>query len=84
MWQPIATAPKDGTPVLLWSPTPIDRMVTCPGLSANTAIGFWLENSWRSVDCEDTGSMGSSATGWMEDWEWIKIEPTYWQSMEAP
>lgn len=83
-WQPIETAPKDGRPLLMWLAEPIDRHYEVPGLSSNTAIGFWCEGNWVSIECEDNGFCGSSATGWMTSWEWIKIDPTHWTEMEPP
>lgn len=85
-WKPINSAPKDGSPILLWCPEKIDRREEVPGLSANTAIGFWLEGAWRSIEGEESGgSMGSSRTGWMSgSWEWIEVTPTHWMEMPDP
>ncbi len=84
-WNPIESAPKDGSPILLYCEDPVERHHQVEELADNLAIGFWLEGAWRSVDCEDNGSMGSSATGWMEDWRWVKVNPTHWMPIpEAP
>lgn len=68
----------------MWCAEPIARHNQPPGLAEHTAIGFWLENSWRSIECEDQGTMGSSQTGWMSHFEWIVINPSHWMPMEPP
>lgn len=84
-WRPIKTAPKDGSPMLMWLATPISRNRSVEGITANTAIGFWLEGGWKSIECEDCGAMGSTLTGWMNDWQWIDINPTHWMPLpESP
>lgn len=82
-WQPIASAPKDGSPMLMYCPE-LNRRVDPPELAANTIIGFWLDASWRSIECEDFGCMGSSQTGWMSSMEWIEINPTHWMPIPEP
>lgn len=71
-WQPIATAPKDATNVLLW----------CPGRYRNVEIGsfrvdegfsdnedpLWLDNSYDDFSC------GYAST---------PLDPTYWMPLPA-
>lgn len=86
-WQPISTAPKDGSPILLYCKEAIEREEEVPGLTKNTAIGFWLEGKWCSIEGgNEGGSMGSSQTGWMSGcWEWTILNPSHWMPMpEAP
>ena len=44
-WQPIATAPKDGTPVLLWWPY---------WANVRPLVGWWQNNGgWQSWEASD-------------------------------
>lgn len=39
-WQPITTAPKDGTAILVWRPKEVD------GPGAHVGVDWWSGNSW--------------------------------------
>lgn len=56
-WQPIDTAPKDGTPVLLWPGAEIWAGQTTP------AVGWWAE--YFGWICSSAGASGEVATHWM-------------------
>lgn len=61
-WQPIETAPKDGTPVLL---TIAGRPLE-PDEDAHCAVGRWSDDAWGEEDwCMDAGDFWSGATHWM-------------------
>jgi hypothetical protein len=73
-WQPIATAPKDGRPILIWDPTQGG-----PNESAgktydnrNYAIGYW--RVWQSGGKWMWGNRNSS----------YYVEPTHWMPLPPP
>lgn len=93
MWQPIETAPRDGTPVILYLAKPMDRRWVTEGRAPNVTIGFLGSGNpdysphdrWVSVEVEDNGSMGGEMTGWMDDWCCIDVKPSHWMPIpEAP
>jgi hypothetical protein len=61
-WQPIATAPRDGMPVLLYSPDSREPQV---------AIGFWLEDEdpaesgWYDYWNDSAPPIDADPTHWM-------------------
>lgn len=84
-WKPIETAPKDGTPLLLWLAIEPDRNYLVIGLCENHAIGFWQHQRWCSIEVIDDGTMGGEMTGWMSDWCSLVLEPTHWMPLpKAP
>lgn len=91
-WQPIATAPRDGTTVLLFVPNGVRRHYVCPESAKQFAVGMCTSpnptyggpDQWVSVECEDMGSMGGEYTGWMPDWEMTPVEPSHWKPLSAP
>ena len=83
-WQPIETAPKDGTPLLLALSKKADRNWTVSGLCDDLAIGFWQYGRWCSIEVQDCGSMGGELTGWMDDWCPIDLHPSHWQPLPVP
>lgn len=80
-WQTIETAPKDGTPLLLWLKKPVDRNYSVRGICDLFAIGFWMYDRWQSIEVEDAGSMGGEMTGWMSDWCSLDLVPTHWMPL---
>lgn len=84
MWQPIKTAPKDGTAALFWLSKPLDRRYVTEGKCPNITIGFWDRGSWASVETEDCGSMGGEYTGWMSDYVCLEITPSHWMPLPQP
>lgn len=83
-WQPIETAPKDGTCILAYlAETPIWRKWVVP--DTLYAVVFWEYDCWRSMEVEDCGTMGGELTGWMPDWVCIDVTPTHWMPLpKAP
>jgi hypothetical protein len=74
-WQPIETAPKDGTPVLLWLKNKFDRNYTVMGLCDLIRIGFWQHRRWVTIEVEDC---------WMPDWCPLDVNPSHWRELPSP
>ena len=80
-WQPIETAPRNGTPVLLWSPSVIDEILGRP---------IPLSGHWR----ERESSGGHKLNGRWQVAEWDPVcdkfqtcEPlgfTHWMPLPEP
>lgn len=83
-WQDIETAPKDGSPMLLYLAKSICRNYIVDGLCDFYAIGWWNQGRWLSIDVLDCGSMGGELTGWMPDYVCLEISPTHWQPLPEP
>ena len=69
-WQPIETAPKDGTPILIYGSNGrgVKQMTTALWDRDSEELGKWklcVADGW---ECE----------------EFLKREPTHWQSLPAP
>jgi len=77
-WQPIETAPTDGTAVLLYVRGCWRLSRWAADRANHVTIGFCNSGRWLSVETEDCGSMGGEMTGWMEDHQPIDVEPTHW------
>lgn len=85
-WQPMDTAPTDGTPVLLRvKAMPYGRAPCVPDAFDNITLGAYGSDDsyhgcagWFSVEAEDNGSMGGEMTGWMAHWQCLSIEPIGW------
>jgi hypothetical protein len=71
VWQPIATAPKDGTPLRLFSEGFINPDFN-PGGS--------VEGQW----CDDLGWIGAVWNAEQDCWDANEIVPTHWQPLPPP
>lgn len=76
-WQPIETAPKDGTKIVIWS----SRYDFCPIAAWHVApdCSGWLFDDWASPcpSCDD------GFIGWNEDIE-DGFMPTHWIPLPYP
>lgn len=85
-WQPIETAPKDGTIIVLWCPKGIDRLYASPVAAKHVCIGYYGDSGalyqnegWWSVESrEEIWGYGSELTGPMSETECLSAEPTHW------
>lgn len=83
-WQTIETAPKDGTPFLAYTPSKIEREYIAAYICDNYALCVWNHGAWCAVEAEDNGYAGGEMTGWCEDWELVRIDPTHWMPLPEP
>jgi hypothetical protein len=63
-WKPIASAPKDGTPVLLW----VTQFGTAGQSEPSAVAGFWHKavEQWRMVPDYLNRGENLTASYWME------------------
>ena len=89
-WKTIDSAPKDGTPVLLWLSKPIDTndiVGYSPSRLLPTVIG-WTDRTlyrdgsseWKCGLCEE----GSADTDGYSSAFMIEVFPSHWQPLPAP
>lgn len=76
VWQPIETAPRDGTPILIWQPGPHpfgdrSRETAQDGLIVEYDDQRWAIGYWRP-----RGGWGNRNSA--------KVEPTHWMPLPAP
>ena len=91
-WLPIESAPTDGTIVLLYCPSGIDRLYASPEVAKNYCLGFcgdsgalYARDGWWSVESrEEIWGYGSEMTGPMTETECLKCEPTHWAPIPEP
>ena len=69
-WQPIETAPKDGTPMLLFYPI----LGVCFGCWDHIGTADW----WIA------DSVGEDPSGWRCPYQEDDMEPTHWMPLPAP
>lgn len=92
-WQPIETAPRDGTAVLLWLSQDIDRYYVAGNRAPRLTIGFWgwsnddfsSGDAWHSVEAkEEMWGMGGELTGPMMSTDCLEVVPTHWMPLPEP
>lgn len=92
-WLPIATAPREGTAVLLWLADDIDRCYVSGNRAPRLTIGFWgwsnddfsPGDAWHSVEAkEEMFGMGGEMTGPMTSTDCLQVVPTHWMPLPAP
>jgi hypothetical protein len=72
-WQPIETAPKDGTVIDVWlgDASASDRQFYCTGETRRAPGWAWVVDKWRPVLAE--GRVLSTF-----------VQPTHWMPLPAP
>lgn len=83
-WQPMETAPQDGTPVLLYLSEKADRHYPSDDICDFYALGVYQHGAWCTIEAEDCGYMGGEMTGWMPDWQLIRVVPMNWMPLPTP
>jgi hypothetical protein len=77
-WQPIGTAPQDGTPILLLLDPPVntnDMIGWCREMHLPVVIGWWsISGTWECGLCEE----GSADTEGYSVPLQITVSPTRW------
>ena len=76
-WQPIETAPKDGSMVLLLEFTNLDDYNT------QVSVGLWTDLHAGHV-VNDEMVWADWAAGLNEDDEWSALNPTHWMPLPEP
>jgi hypothetical protein len=91
-WQPIETAPRDGTILLLYCPNGIDRLYASPKAAEHFTLGFsgdsggmYYRGGWHSVESrEEIWGYGGEMTGPMTEAECLDCEPSHWMPLPPP
>jgi DNA-binding XRE family transcriptional regulator len=87
-WRGIESAPKDGSILLLYCPTGIERLYVSPAEASCYCIGFHGDNggmlgmadNWQSVESrEEICGYGSEYTGAMTETATVACNPTHWK-----
>lgn len=78
-WQPISSAPRDGTHVLL--AIPVDRDPTDSLPPWFQIVGWWDDDI--NADGEDAGWTDGTPANWNMQ-EYAIWEPTHWQPLPSP
>jgi hypothetical protein len=71
MWQPIETAPKDGTPILVADAKSVE-------------VGVWQEETEDDTECGVVTIPGFDAGWWGSEWQPGGKQPTHWMPMPDP
>jgi hypothetical protein len=92
-WRPIATAPRDGSILILYLGEDIERTYVSPKEAARYCLGFFevadpewgRRGEWLSIEsAEETWGYGSELTGPMTDTSCIPCKPTHWMPLPEP
>ena len=77
-WQPIETAPKDGTKVDLLYPYPRGRTIDCWWENEGPLAGFWLQRNrpkWKNGELLPEGEWDIATLPNMQPTHWMPSPP---------
>lgn len=83
IWQPILTAPMNGTPILVYLPIPIDTNFVCGYASVekiSIVVAWWDGSGWHSGFCDE----GSADTEGFSSPVMIALQPSHWMPLPEP
>lgn len=76
-WQPIATAPMDGTRIMLW------RGFSAIGRWAEMVVAEWYDGAWTWPD-DNPSTHGEWSEDDLLDGYWSATGFTHWMPLPAP
>ena len=77
-WQPIETAPKDGTAILVWCPGTVDSVHV-----SKLMVAVWDPDEWNADDVRGAFRYNRYDSGVYGVLDWDD-EPTHWMPLPKP
>lgn len=78
-WQPIETAPRDGTRILGWV-NEAEWAAICWWETAPIELRYAPQEQWQMSEASDF----PDDEAWYEHWRDTRYEPTHWMPLPAP
>ena len=90
-WQPIETAPRDGTAVLVWVPGAREGAEGAWGRhgknTPSVAVAKYDDYKWRPEEERWTGDIVEFESGWESTGSYnvtVALKPTHWMPLPEP